>query len=139
MAAVRSELLCRRGCRALALRPALSTLDADWSLTARCAARLRLEDGSVSLTLHSPEKGAVPVTLIWDDPAAYPKAAPLVLSEAELPWLEAVTSKLAAGGRLSKAIRLLGAKLGMDLDWVRAGPADFWGVRARGWRRNACQ
>lgn len=90
------------------------------SLEEESISEITLEDATLSFMLRPEGRSAVALQLIVEDPKKYPSSPALVLSagDAELPWLDQLNAKLASGARLSKAIRLLGAKLGMDLDWV---------------------
>lgn len=82
---------------------------------------LALDDGTVTCAISSQKQGRVPLTLVVQDPGAYPRSPVLLLSDVALPCLDQLGEKLAAGCRLSRAIRLVGTMLG-EWGWAqRAG------------------
>jgi hypothetical protein len=93
------------------------------SLEEESISKLKLDDGSVTFELHSDDHGPVAFSVLVVDPSAYPKSSVLITSEnVELPFLDQLSEKLSASGcKLTKALRLLGTKLGIDLDWCVGG------------------
>lgn len=79
---------------------------------------LALDDGTVTCAISSQKQGRVPLTLVVQDPGAYPRSPVLLLSDAALPCLDQLGEKLAAGCRLSRAIRLVGTMLG-EWGWAQ--------------------
>lgn len=94
------------------------------SIEEESISRILTDDGSVIFTLHTEEHGSIPITMIVEDPSAYTHSSALLMSEKAVPCLQHISEKLSSSCKLSKALRMLGNKLGLDLEWVRMQTAN---------------